>query len=262
MAAPDYSGVEEGIKSGFNAQRQKAAGQEAANLQGQRDALARRQAALGGGPGGAFVKAEQQAGNESAQRLQQATAGIDDAQNSELRGVQMTKLGQQFQTSEREAGQTFQQGQQGRQFQHEDTSQATGIQAQSDLADKQIAAQKLMQQYGIDAQKAMQVVGINAQKDLQTNAQDFQRPFMEAQVTGQYGGKDTLAKQQFDEQTHVDTVNEDIAYKMLKKKDPIEQLFGNFSMGSIKGLGGDISDSWKRGTTSGGSMINFGGLFD
>jgi len=47
---PDYTGVEDSIKKGYDAQRQKAAQAEAGNLQGQRDALARRQAQLGGGP--------------------------------------------------------------------------------------------------------------------------------------------------------------------------------------------------------------------
>ncbi len=110
MAAPDYSGITSDIASGYNAQRQKAQQQEGANLQGQKDALARRAAQLGGGPSGALIKTEQQAGDQSAQRLQSANEGINQAQNQEMRGIKMTQLGQQYQTGEREAGQTFQAG--------------------------------------------------------------------------------------------------------------------------------------------------------
>jgi len=207
MAAPDYSGVEQGIAKGYNAQRQQAASTEAGNLQGQKDALARRAAALGNAPGGAFVKAEQQTGNDSAQRLQQANAGIDAAQNAELRGVKMTQLGQQFTTSERQGSEAHADTAQAATFAHEDTSQGTGIQAakeqqatgiasqekmaaaqieaqktmqdkgitaQSTLQDRQLAAQEVMQKTGIDAQAAMQMVGITAQKDMQDTQQKFQ----------------------------------------------------------------------------------------
>lgn len=102
-------------------QRKRAAQQEGANLQGQKDAIARRAASLGGGPSGAFVKQEQLAGDRSADRLQSANEGINaqaDSQLGELRKVQQgqdfahgERLGsQQFASGERAAGQTFAHG--------------------------------------------------------------------------------------------------------------------------------------------------------
>jgi len=186
MAAPDYSGITKGIQGQFDYARQKAAQTEGANLQGQKDALARRAAQLGGGPSGAFVKAEQTAGNESAQRLQQANEGINSQQSAALRDVNMTQLGQQYQTSEREAGQGFQAGQQqsAQAFQgaQQDKSlaaqavmQEKGITAQSSLQDKSLAAQAIMQKTGLDAQAAMQAAGFTQQEKLQTNTQDWQK---------------------------------------------------------------------------------------
>ena len=192
---PDYAGVEDSIKQGYNAQRQKAAQAEGANLQGQRDALARRQAQLGGGPSGAFVKAEQQAGNDSAQRVQQANASINDTQAAEMRALKQTQLGQQFATSERQGSQGFQSGEadKGRAFAkserqgaeaHSDVAQERGIGAQKEMQQtginsneqlqaKQILAQQLMQDTGISAQAAMQKVGITSQQDMQKTENQF-----------------------------------------------------------------------------------------
>ncbi len=185
MAAPDYSGITKGISGQFDYARQKAAQTENAALQGQKDALTRRAAQLGGGPSGAFVKAEQTAGNESAQRLQNANEGINQQQAAALRDVNMTQLGQQYQTSEREAGQTFasgeraagqtfQAGQQDKQIEAQKFMQDKGITAQSNLQDKSLAAQALMQKTGLDAQAAMQAAGFTEQEKMQTNTQNWQ----------------------------------------------------------------------------------------
>ncbi len=107
MAGPDYGGITKGIQGQFDYERQKAAQSESTTLQGQKDALARKAAQLGGGPSGAFIKAEQQAGNDSAQRLQNANEGINQQQAAAIRDVNMTQLGQQYQTSERLGSQSF-----------------------------------------------------------------------------------------------------------------------------------------------------------
>ncbi len=312
--SPDYAGVEDSIKQGYDAQRQKAAQQEGANLQGQRDALARRQAQLGGGPGGAFVKAEQQAGNESAQRGQQANASINDAQAAEMRALKQTQLGQQFATSERQGSEAHADTAQAKQFGHEDMSQQTGIQASkeqqktgieaaasqqqtgiqaakeqqqvqidanSSLQDRQIAAQNLMQERGISSQEAMQQVGITSQEDMQKTDQVFKanlaegdrKAAAEAQAkqntfiansaeiaaktqTDLVNKQENFAQTETDKQNaikiqefadshqldldrlaldkHDSAVNEDIAYKMLNKKDIIEGFANNFSVGNLQ----------------------------
>lgn len=270
--APDYTGVEDSIKQGYNAQRQKAATTEAANLQGQRDALARREAQLSGGPGGAFVKAEQQAGNDSAQRLQQANSSIDDAQNQELRGVKMTQLGQQYSTGEREASQGYQSGEaaKGRQFQTSERTgsqdfaaseqdkqitaqkimQQTGITAQSTLQEKQLAAQAVMQQTGLDAQKAMQLVGITSQEDMQKAALELNKEEHNDTMTLQkeqmredlekFNESMGMSRDQFAEQTGVDQFNEQMAEKMFNKKDMLEQALGPLTPSGGQGPTGGL----------------------
>jgi len=93
----------------FDVQRQRASQQENALVQNQRDALNRRLAAMGGGPGGAAIKLEQQIGDESAQRLQQANEGINAAQSAEEARTRDVQQARDFARSEREAGQSFQQ---------------------------------------------------------------------------------------------------------------------------------------------------------
>ena len=63
------------INKQFDPLRNRAKQQEAANLQNQQQDLARRFASMGGGPGGAQVKQEQVAADQSAQRLAGRTRG-------------------------------------------------------------------------------------------------------------------------------------------------------------------------------------------
>ncbi len=96
-----------GVNAQFDVARKRAAAGEAANLQGQKDALARRSAQLGGGPSGALVKVEQQAGDESAKRLQDTNEGIDAAQAGEHRRIGEVLQGQEFARGERIGSQGF-----------------------------------------------------------------------------------------------------------------------------------------------------------
>ncbi len=230
MAAPDYSGITSDIQGGYDSQRLKAQQQEGANLQGQRDALNRRAAQLGGGPSGALIKVDQQAQDQSAQRLQSANEGINQAQNQELRGVKMTQLGQQFQTGEREAGQAFQQAQQGREFGQQSALQGAGF-----------GEQEKLQNAGFTQQSATQKGAQDFQGQQTKAAQDWQAAQTKIAQGIQQGQFDTslgFEKQKFDEQTGVDQFNEQLASKMAGKKDALESLFSNFSMGNItKGLG-------------------------
>ena len=173
MAGPDYSGITKGITGQYDALRQKAAQQESANLQGQRDALQRRAAQLQGGPSGAFIKQEQLAGDASAQRLQQANEGIDQQQSADLRNVNMTQLGQQFQTSEREAGQGFQAGQ---------------MKSQQDFSHgERLGSQDFAAQQALSGQKF-------------THGENQAQLAQQGQLaTGTYNGQKTTAQQQLDQ---------------------------------------------------------------
>lgn len=74
-----------GVDKQFEANRQRAAQVERSRLQQGQDALARRAAQLGGAPGGAFVKQEQIAMDQSAERLGQSNSEIDAAKDAEFR---------------------------------------------------------------------------------------------------------------------------------------------------------------------------------
>jgi hypothetical protein len=95
----------------FDPARARARRQAGADIQQKRDVLARRQAQLGGGPGGAFIKAEQGAIEGSQAQLAQADEGINAAQTAELRRMREVEGAQAFQRGEREATLAFQQKQ-------------------------------------------------------------------------------------------------------------------------------------------------------
>lgn len=107
--------------------RKRAAQTEQSQVQSQRDAMAKRAAQLGGGPGGAFVKQERLVGDESAQRLQQANEGITAAQLGEHSRIGQVLQGQEFARDERLGSQAWQSGEAGLQrgFQ---TSERLGMQ--------------------------------------------------------------------------------------------------------------------------------------
>lgn len=94
---PAMSPYKASVQKDFDTQRGLATSAENANLQMRRDALARRQAALGGGPGGAFIKAEQNEMNQSADRIGAANAQIGAAQNAEMRRIDELEQAQRIQ---------------------------------------------------------------------------------------------------------------------------------------------------------------------
>jgi hypothetical protein len=94
----------------FDLARKRAAQTEQANVQAQKDAIARRSAQLGGGVSGAMMKQEQIVADESAKRLADANEGIDTAQRAEDRRIREIEDARKFQTSEREASQGFMSG--------------------------------------------------------------------------------------------------------------------------------------------------------
>jgi hypothetical protein len=96
-----------GESNEFDLARRRAAQQETANLQLQKDAIARRAAQLGGGVQGSMIKQEALAADASAQRLGQAHEGIDTAQRAEERRLREVQEGREFTTSERLGSEKF-----------------------------------------------------------------------------------------------------------------------------------------------------------
>ncbi len=93
--------------SQFDIARDRAKEQEGANLQTQKDAMARKLAASGGGPGGVGIKLDQQVSDASAKRLADANQGIDAAETADIERKAETEAGRAFATSERIGSQGF-----------------------------------------------------------------------------------------------------------------------------------------------------------
>jgi hypothetical protein len=95
------------IAGQFDPLRKKAAQTEAANLQTQKDALARRAAQLGGGPSGALIKQESLAADAMGRRLADANEGINAQQTGALNQAREIQDQRDFQKAERVDSQKF-----------------------------------------------------------------------------------------------------------------------------------------------------------
>ncbi len=157
------------ISQQYDPIRKRAQQQEAVALQTQKDSLTRNAARLGGGPSGAFVKQEQIAGNESAQRLQTANEGIDAQQMAAINQARDVQEGRDYATTERVASQAYGTGER--------------VASQGFAAGESALARKL-QRYGIDTGDKTQRYGI-----------DKNARFQEAAITGKFKGAPTLAGQ-------------------------------------------------------------------
>jgi len=153
--------IQNDVANQFDKQRNRAFQQENVNRMAAQEALKRRAAALPGAPGGAFIKQEQMANDDSANRLAQANEGIDAAQNAELRRLREVQQGQDFGASEAEKARQFQ------------------------------SAERLGSQ-------SFQQANIDKQLSAQAQQQAFQNKLAESGVTGKYGDADTMQKQTFD----------------------------------------------------------------
>lgn len=105
--APPKPGMVSANTEQFDVARRRAGQQENANLQAQKDALARRAAQTGGGVSGALIKQESLAADASGKRLADANEGINAQESGERARVAEINSGREFQTSERLGGQQF-----------------------------------------------------------------------------------------------------------------------------------------------------------
>jgi hypothetical protein len=239
----------------FDYQRNRAAQAENANVQAKRDALARRQAQLGGGPGGAFIKAEQNVLDESQNRLATVNEGIDAAKRSEERRIGEIENAQAFQRGEREAGQTFVAGQAdlGRKFAtgEREASQmfGRGEREASQLFSR--GEREASQGFSKAEREAGQVfAGEQAElgRDWQSEENRLARRLQDAQWTRQFDA----SREDADWQRSVDNFNMNMATKMFEEKDFLEKILGN-----LPGMGGE---KWNK---AGGVVdVATGGMFN
>lgn len=235
--------LQQGVSDQFDYQRKKAAQQEAANLQGQKQALARRAAQLGGGPSGALIKQEQVAGDQSAQRLATANEGIDAAQTAEQRRIREIQQAQEFAHNERLGSQDFAHGERlgSQEFSHGERLGTQDFAHTERLGSQDFTAG--------EANKAF-----NRQRDLQMANQKFtsqENALTRETQQKQFDSQMARDAEKFAHEKEVDAFNEHLANKMANQKGPLDQLFGNFSMGNLSNMFG--------GGGGGGGGVNFFG---
>jgi hypothetical protein len=222
MAGPNMEGMEE-----FDVQRKRATQQNAAAVQGQKDALKRRFAALGNVNSGAAIKQENLAVDSGQRRLADTNEGIDAAQRAEIRRRVETDEGRKFQTSERIGGQDFVAGQAdlGRKFQTGERIGSQDFARGERLSGQDFASNEA--QMARDAQAAQ----FKAAQDIQKK----QMATAGAQFERQFG----FSQDQFAHEKYIDEQNLKLANKMANEKDFIEQLFaGGKSLNPRKLIGG------------------------
>ena len=169
----------------FDVARSRASTAANADLQAKRDALARRAAQLGGGPSGAFIKAEQGAFDETQKNLGAANEQIDAAQQAEGRRIKEIQDAQRFQSSEREATQQFAAG--------------------------QSAMDRRMAQQQFEANKALQEAGLTGKYGGQ-----------ETMASRQYADTKAMANKEFEQNVLTNKVNTILS--MYNSKIPPEQI--------------------------------------
>lgn len=223
---------EQDIKKQYDPMRARAQQAEAAQLQTQKDAMARRAAQLGGGPSGSFIKQEGLATDASAKRLQAANEGIDAQQQGAVNQARQVHEQRDWQTGERVAGQDFAKSERiaGMDFANRTAAENRAFQTSERLGSQEFATKSADRNY--EFQKDQNAANrIMQQKAMDLGAEQW--------------------KQSFDHEKEVDAFNMDMANKMYKKKDLLEQLFGNFS-------GASVSGGWKKIFGGGGDTV-FGG---
>ncbi len=204
-----------GIDQQFQGAQTRAAQAASGALQTRRDAIARRAAALGGGPGGAMIKVEQRAMEENARQLGDVNQQIEAGKTAELRRLGEVETQMNMQRQEAQAGR--------------------------DLAQYQGEVEAALQKHGMDINQAQfaaqQEMAREAQKIQQGQfAQQMGLQKMAQQIQGtQFAKSMELQWQQFGHEKVVDKFNMELATKLANEKDMLEQFFGNFSMGSMKG---------------------------
>lgn len=255
--------------SQYDVARERAQQRENAALQQNKDAIARRAAQMGGGPSGAMIKLEQQAADESTQRLAQENRAIDAAEAEQqflreeraadrgvsirgqdiqkdlgLKGIETQRYGIDTSAGLTREGQALQKY-------GIDTSaemQKYGIDTNADLTREGQALQK----YGIDTSAGMQKYGIDTNATLTREGQALQ--------DSQFGRQLDQAWKQFEQslgqQKWVDEKNYEVALKVLEEKGVLEKIFnpdlftgGQFTGGTSPG-----------GSPGGGLATPMGGI--
>lgn len=252
----------------YDLARKRALQQNNAQLQSQKDALARRAAQTGGGVKGALIKQENIAANAGADRLANANEGINAQQSIEKQRVNEINTGRAYQTSERLGGQEFSRGER---LGGQDFSAGQAAIQRRYLTGERESAQKFShgERRGSEANaRGMQVTGLNwqgKQANIQRDWQGSQADIERAQRYDMFAQQLQFSQDQFAHEQVVDQWNKDLADRIQgfnEKPGMLESIFSkpSFGGGSYGGGGGDRwnPSNWASGGWSPGGGTGTG----
>lgn len=224
----------------FDSQRKRAAQENNAAVQTQKDALKRRFASMGSLNSGAALKQDQLTEQQGQDNLNKANEQIAAAQNAEGRRQKEVGEGRDFARTEREASQNFgaSQADLQRRFMSGEREAGQGFAASQADLQRQFASGE--RKAGQDFATGERIGAQGFSADQANQARELQK--------SQFGQQMDQARLNFEEEKFVNRANIDFNERMLNQKDMIERLLGNI------GLGGLFSEDG----SGGGSIINKG----
>lgn len=251
--------------SQYDVARKQVSQRENAQVQQDNEAINRRFAQSGGGPGGAAIKVQQQTNDASAQRREGAIQQVDAAERAELERRDEVKAGRDFQTSERLGSQGFagEQSALQRRFAMEEAGKGRDWQTGERLGSQDFAGQQAQKGRDLDiwkfeegremteAQMKQQQAQFDRQGELDIwkteEGFDQQKKLLGIQQlfqSGQFGQQMDLSWAQLAQQKIVDAANLDLANKVLNEKDFLEKLLAPFQ-GKDGQFGGALGDLFR-----------------
>lgn len=258
MATSSYA-LDQDTLNQFDAQRKRAAQENTAAVQTQKDALKRRFASMGALNSGAALKQDQLTEQQGQENLAKINEGIGAQQIAEGRRQKEIADTRDFSRSEREAGQNFAalQAEAQRKFQ---TGERLGSQDFARLsADDQrryMTSERLGSQ---DFARGERTAGQQFARGERLGSQDFsadQARMARDLQSSQFGQQMDMARLNFDEEKRVNDANIDFNNRMLAQKDMIERLLGNLGFGGLLGEGGGGGvGGLVRGLATGGGAL-------
>jgi len=257
-------------QSVFDYQRQQAAQSEKAALQGQKDAMARRKAQLGGGPGGALLKSEQVAEDQSARRLADTTAGINaqeqavaeqrlEAQKQREYGTSERLGAQSWQTGERVGSQGFQKDLQQAQISSTEGMQAKQIASTEGMQEKQITSAEGMQAKELSSREKMQQLQIGSDEKMTlASLKSNEKIANQANKTKQteINNNFVMAKAALEEQVRSNKISEKLA------QDQFTELVRQYDIDTAANDRNDKYTQIINGVNSGLEPEELGGLLE
>jgi len=235
----------------FQLARDRAKQQAAQGTSERLEAIKRRFAAMGGGPGsGEQLKIEQQAQQAGDEQVQAANESIGAAETQEKMRKDEIQQARQFQTSEREAQQNFAsaEGAKQREFAtSERTAQNLFSTGERESSQKFAVEQAGLQRDWTSKQSEIDKAWQAGQTE---KAQGLQKELFNSQMdfeTKKFNAAKEQFQQTFEEEQRINNKNIEFADKVLNEKGFADKIMGGF---------GQIGSAWGKFTQG---IVNLGG---